>query len=154
MTETTTKTSEVIYRDDNVSVEAFYHDHSNLDHNYAYRFTTPDRVVVVMGDGKADDRLITAAKDADVFIAELTTRVNVGRARWAGNTPEERKRNASRFHVLPDELADIATKANVATLVLYHTNNYSDPFDPEALLKEIRRYYSGRVELARDGDIF
>ena len=154
ITETSTKTSELIYEDDNIVVEAFYHDHANLDHNYAYRITAPDRVLVVMGDGKADDRLIEAAKNADVFVAEIHTRADAGRARWAGDTPEKRVQTVSQFHIMPDELAEIATKANVRTLVLYHTSNYSDPFDPEALLKEIRQYYSGRVELARDGDIF
>ena len=55
----------------------------------------------------------------------------------------------------PSELAAIATDANVKLLVLYHEQNYSDPYDPDALIKELRmRGFKGDVVSSRDADVF
>jgi ribonuclease BN (tRNA processing enzyme) len=54
----------------------------------------------------------------------------------------------------PRDLARIASVAKVRMLVLYHVQNYSDPYDPDAVLKEVREFYQGPVVQARDGDIF
>ncbi len=143
-----------VYADEHVRVEAFHHHHVDLPRNYAYRFTTPDRVLVIGGDGTGDERLVAAAMNADVFVMEVATEAGLRHAPWAGATLAEKEKVMWRFHIRPRELADIARRAKVKRLVLYHVQNYSDPFDPEALLKEVRQHYEGEVELARDGDIF
>ena len=58
------------------------------------------------------------------------------------------------YHLKPRDLAALATKAKVKRLVLIHESNYSDPYEPEALLKEIKKFYDGDVVSSRDGDIF
>jgi ribonuclease BN (tRNA processing enzyme) len=58
------------------------------------------------------------------------------------------------YHLKPRELAELASQANVRTLVLIHESNYSSPYDSEALLEEIKRFYRGEVHSSRDGDIF
>lgn len=149
-----TKTSGTIFQDANVKVEAFQHTHWKLEYNYAYRVTTKDRVLVIGGDGAADDKLIEAAKGADVFVMEVCTEADIGNAPWGGETLEAKKDQIFQYHIRPRDLARIAKKAGVKTLVLYHVQNYSDPYDPEAVLKEVRQFYDGVVIQARDGDVF
>jgi ribonuclease BN (tRNA processing enzyme) len=148
------KTSKVIFEDANVKVEAFNHKHFELPYNYAYRVTTHDRVLVIGGDGASDDRLIEAARGADVFVMEVCTEADIGKAPWGGETLAEKEHIIWQYHMKPRDLARIAKKAGVKTLVLYHVQNYSDPYDPEAVLKEVRQFYDGEVIQARDGDIF
>ncbi|TAK54724.1 MAG: MBL fold metallo-hydrolase [Gammaproteobacteria bacterium] len=147
-------TSGVVYQDQNVKVEAFQHKHWELPYNYAYRVTTPDRVLVIGGDGSGDDRLIAAAQGADVFVAEVCTEADLGNAPWGGKTVEEKGQLIWQYHIKPRDLARIAAAAKVKLLVLYHVQNYSDPYDPEAVLKEVREFYDGPVVQARDGDLF
>jgi ribonuclease BN (tRNA processing enzyme) len=147
-------TSGVVYQDENVKVEAFQHKHWELPYNYAYRITAPDRVLVIGGDGADDDRLIAAAQGADVFVMEVCTEAYLGNAPWGGESLEQKQQVIWQYHIKPRDLARIATAAKVKTLVLYHVQNYSDPYDPEAVLKEVREYYDGTVVQARDGDIF
>ena len=73
-----------IYQDDKVNVEAFRTAHANWEYTYAYRFTTPDRVVVFGGDGRPSEGLKEAAKDADVFVVEVATEKNIMLAPWGG----------------------------------------------------------------------
>ncbi|WP_320201309.1 MBL fold metallo-hydrolase [Agrobacterium sp. rho-13.3] len=144
----------VVFKDENVTVEAFWHKHTNLDYNYAYRVTTPDRVIVIGGDGGDDDNLIEAAKDADIFVMELQTEKDLANTPWGGESLEEKRDYIGSFHIFPDQLARVAKAANVKTLVLYHLGNYSRPFDGEALLKEMRKVYDGKIYQSRDGDVF
>jgi len=148
------ETSAIVYEDDNVKVEAFHHHHVGLKHAFAYRFTTPDRIIVIGGDGTADERLVAAAQDADVFIMEVATEADLANAPWGGNSLAKKEKVMWAYHIKPRELAEIATKAQVRLLVLYHVQNYSDPFDGEALLKEIRQFYRGDVVQGRDSDIY
>jgi ribonuclease Z len=147
-------TSGVVYQDGNVKVEAFQHKHWELPYNYAYRVTTPDRVLVIGGDGSGDDRLIAAAQGADVFVAEVCTEAALGNAPWGGKTVEEKGQLVWQYHMKPRDLARIANAAHVKMLVLYHVQNYSNPYDPDAVLKEVREFYQGAVVQARDGDVF
>lgn len=149
-----TKSSGLIFQDANVKVEAFHHKHWEIEYNYAYRVTTQDRVLVIGGDGASDDNLINAAKGADVFVMEVCTEADIGKAPWGGETLDEKKNLIFQYHIKPRDLARIAKKAGVKTLVLYHVQNYSDPYDPDAVLKEVRQFYDGEVIQARDGDIF
>ncbi|MFO1468196.1 MAG: MBL fold metallo-hydrolase [Steroidobacteraceae bacterium] len=146
--------SGVVFQDRNVKVEAFNHKHWELPYNYAYRVTTPDRVLVIGGDGSGDERLIAAAQGADVFVAEVCTEAALSNAPWGGKSLAEKGNLIWQYHMKPRDLARIATAARVKMLVLYHVQNYSDPYDPEAVLKEVREFYQGDVVQARDGDIF
>lgn len=143
-----------VYRDDNIEVECFHHPHGSFKQNFGYRFTTEDRVIVWAGDGQVSDSFAEAAQDADLVFSELASVDTVSNATWGGTTPEQKEETMWTYHMKPSELAQLATEANVKTLVLHHECNYSDPFDPEALLREMKRQYSGNVISARDADVF
>ena len=75
-------------------------------------------------------------------------------APWGGDSLEKKAEVMWSYHIKPRELAEIATKAGVRLLVLYHVQNYSDPFDSEALVKEVKQFYDGEVIQGRDSDIY
>lgn len=142
----------VIYQDDNVKVEAFLSKHSDYPRTYAYRVTTPDGVIAISGDTTPAAGVLEAAKGADILLHEVYGLEHLGDAPWGKGGGGIRK-IVGRFHTSTEELAQIANQTRPGLLVLYHEQNYSD--DPEANVKEIRRYgYEGKVISSRDGDIF
>lgn len=143
-----------VYEDENIRVECFHHPHGSFEQNFGYRFETKDRVIVWAGDGQVSDSFAEAAEDADLVFCELASVETVDNATWGGSTPEEKAKTVWAYHMKPHELAGLASGANVKTLVLHHECNYSEPFDTEALLEEMRRVYDGNVISARDADVF
>ena len=146
--------SGLVHQDENVKVEAFHHRHGSFRQNFAYRFTTAERVIAWAGDGRVEGHLDDAARDADVFFCELSTEDLIGSAPWGGSTLEEKEKTIWSYHIKPKELADFATKMNVKQLVTMHERNYTDPYVPNALMDEFKRDYAGSVYSARDGDVF
>ena len=146
--------SGMIYEDGNVTIEAFHHKHGNFEQNFAYRFTSEDRVIAWSGDGRVEGQLDKAARDADLFFCELSTEDMIANANWGGETVEEKAKTIWSYHIRPKELADFATEMNVKQLVTMHERNYTDPYEPDALMREFKRHYSGPVHSARDGDVF
>jgi ribonuclease BN (tRNA processing enzyme) len=142
-----------VYEDENITVEAFHHEHGAL-RNYGYRFTTHDRVAVWAGDGKPGDSYLEAAKDADLLVSELCTWDHFASASWAGETREDKERVIWAYHTKPQQLAELATEACVKRLVLIHQMDYASPYDPLRLVGELRQFYRGDVVSSRDGDIF
>ena len=146
--------SGTVYEDDNVRFEAFHHKHGNFKQNFAYRITTADRVIAWAGDGRVEGHLDRAARDADIMFCELSTEDMLANANWGGPTLEDKQKTIFSYHIRPKELADFATEMNIKTLVTMHERNYTDPHEPDALMNEFKRHYSGIVYSSRDGDIF
>ena len=147
----------LIYKDENVRVEAFAHQHSATLKAFAYRFTTAERSFLIAGDGTYDVRLLAAARNVDVLVTEAHTEDNFHRVLWGGETMEERQQTIfGLYHMRPSMLAELARKAGVKTVVLYHEGNLSHPFESEALLNEVKRHYEGEgvIHSSRDGDVF
>jgi ribonuclease BN (tRNA processing enzyme) len=83
------------------------------------------------------------------------TETNLANAPWGGQSVEEKKKVIWRSHMKPSVLAEIATEAKVKLLVLYHEQNYSAPYDPDALIKELRMLeFKGDAVSSRDADVF
>ena len=88
------------------------------------------------------------------MFCELSTEDMVANANWGGSTLEEKQKTIWSYHIKPKELAEFATSMNVKTLVTMHERNYTDPYEPDALMNEFKRDYDGVVYSSRDGDIF
>ena len=148
----------LVYQDANVKVEAFRTRHGSLEDTFAYRFTTPDRVVVFAGDGGPyNTNIVDAARGADLLVAETCTEQNIQYAPWGGDTVEAKKKEIYRFHFSPTVLARIANEAKIGMLVLSHEQNYSSPdtYDPLGLLKEVQAAgYAGEIHSAMDADVY
>jgi len=148
----------LVYQDDNVTVEAFRTIHGPLKDTFAYRFTTPDRIITFTGDGGPyHENIVKAALNADLLVAEAVTEKNIGHAPWGGDTVEEKKKEIFRYHFSPAVLARIANEAKVKAIVLSHEQNYVAPenFRRTGLKDEIiEAGFEGTIYSAMDGDVY
>lgn len=150
----------VVYDDGQMKVTAIETNHAPVNPAYAYRFDYKGRSVVVTGDTTTDPRLIAGARGADMLFSEALNR-NMVRAMEKGARDAGRDRishimaDIQDYHIAPEEAADVANKAGVQLLVLYHLIPAPDNF----MLKRIftrgmdgaRR---GEWDMADDGSLY
>jgi ribonuclease Z len=136
----------IIYEDRNVKVEAFKVKHGTWPNAFGFRFSTPDKVIVISGDTRPCENILTYGKDADILIHEV----------YSQKSFERRSQKWKDYHIAhhtsTQELADIANKTKPGLLILYHVLFWGT--SEEELLKEVTDQYAGRVVLASDLDIF
>ena len=148
----------VVFKDDNVTVEAFRTIHGPLKDTFAYRFTTQDRIITFTGDGGPyHENIVRAAMNADLLVTEAVTEKNIQYAPWGGDTVEEKKKEIFRYHFSPAVLARIANEAQVKTIVLSHEQNYVAPekFERSGLKDEIiEAGFKGTIYSSMDGDVY
>lgn len=147
----------VVYKDDNVTVTAFPVKHGSLA-AFGYRFSTPDRVIVISGDTSPTGAIAENCRGCDILIAEAYTKASFDLV----NPAWQQYRLA--FHTSPQELGEIASKAKPGLLILYHRGNAGcdqagtkecrETGDEEHLLKEVRQAYAGKVVAAHDLDVY
>ena len=136
----------VIFEDDNVKVEAFRVRHGTWKNAFGYRFTTPDRIIVISGDAAPDDNLERYAKGADILIHEVYSVEGFQRR------DEFWQKYHSSNHTSAHELGEIAERAQPGLLVLYHVLFWGA--SEETVLREVREKYTGEVVLANDLDVY
>jgi len=136
----------VVFEDENVKVEAFRVRHGTWPNAFGYRFTTPDRVIVISGDAAPDEALVKYARGADILIHEVYSVEGFQRR------DEFWQRYHSTNHTSAHELGEIAARAKPGLLVLYHVLFWGA--SEETVLREVREKYSGKVILANDLDVF
>ena len=136
----------VVFEDENVKVEAFRVRHGTWPNAYGYRFTTPDRVIVISGDVAPDEAVERYAKGADILIHEVYS-VEGFRKR----DPYWQKYHSTN-HTSAHELGEMASRAEPRLLVLYHVLFWGA--SEETVLREVREKYDGEVVLADDLDVF
>ena len=136
----------VIYRDSNITVEAFPVVHGTWPNAWGFRFTTPDKVIVISGDCKPSEKVVEYSKDADILVHEVYSKAGFD------TKPLEWKQYHTEHHTSTLELADIASRANPGKVVLYHILFWGS--SEEALLEEIKTGYQGEVVVGQDLDVF
>lgn len=147
----------VIYKDANATVTAFNAHHGSIE-AFGYRFDTPDRSIVIAGDGSGQTEIAAACRRCDLLVAEAYTEASFELV------PPQWKAYRRAFHTSTRELAAIASRANPGLLVLYHRGNAGcdqlgtaqcrDAGSEAQMLREIRELYTGRVVAARDLDVY
>ncbi len=136
----------VVYQDDNVKVEAFPVPHGTWPNAWGYRFTTPDKIIVISGDTAPSENVFEYARGADILIHEVYYKKAYDKKDtfW--------KNYHAKNHTSTYELADIANEAKPKLVVLYHLLRWGGT-DSE-ILNEISQSYKGKVVVARDLDIY
>ncbi len=137
----------IVYRDANVVVKAFEVPHSIWPHAFGYRVETADRAIVISGDTRASDAVVTACAGCDVLVHEVYA------AEGFKRIPAQRQSYHAAAHTSTYELGDLATRARPALLVLYHQLYFGGATD-DILLREVRSRYKGTVVSARDLQLF
>lgn len=136
----------VIYEDKNVKVEAFPVPHGTWPNAWGFRFTTPDKVIVLSGDSAPSEKVAEYASGADILIHEVYYKK-------AWDTKDDFWKNYhAHNHTSTVELAAIAGKAKPKLVVLYHILYWGAT--DEDLLKEIKNIYDGKVLVGRDLDVY
>lgn len=155
----------VVYQDVNIKVTAVENSHfafhegsaAGKHKSYAYRFETPDRVIVFTGDTGASDAVTELAKDADLLVSEASScrermQEMADDGRWQAMSPAEQAgivRQMTRGHMTLDEIGTMAARANVKTVVLSHLTHKRDG-DYEPWAEEVKKHFSGPVIVAKD----
>ena len=135
-----------IYRDKNVTVEAFLVNHGTWPEAFGFKFTTPDRTIAISGDTKPCKNLIHYCKGVDILIHEVYSHSKLKEREilWQAYHPE--------YHTSTYELAEIATQVKPGLLILYHQLYWGS--SDEELIKEITDRFQGEVVSAKDLDVF
>jgi ribonuclease Z len=133
----------IIYQDNNVKVEAFPAPHGTWTNAWSFRFTTPDKVIVISGDTGPSDKLAKYAKSADILVHGVYSEKLM---HWASLD------YFSTHHTSTTELAQIAKKAEPKLLVLYHV--MPSGVVEQDYLDEIAEIYKGKVIFGNDLDRF
>ena len=158
----------LVYQDANIKVTAAENTHFNLTpanpaygkyKSYSYRFETPDKVVVFTGDTGPSQSVEELAKNADMLVSEVLVIDDFVEAlkknrTWDAMSTERqvgRVRHLSEDHLTPAEVGKLASRAKVKRVVLTHlilTGN--DDADRHHYVDEVKKFYSGPVDLAKD----
>jgi len=136
----------LIYEDENVSVEAFPVKHGTWTNAFGYRFTTPDRVIVVSGDTTPKSNLEEYTQDVDILVHQAYS------AAGLENSPPAWQEYMRSNHTSAIELAELASQVNPELLVLYHVLFMGS--NEDELISEIRQQFSGDVIIASDLDVY
>lgn len=148
----------VIYQDDLVKVEAIRVQH--IGESFAFKFTTPDKVVVISGDKAPCNALLEFAKDCDILVHEVYPTKNLeGR-------PPLWKNYHSSMHTSSKDVGLVANAVNAKKVVLYHPvylmgkdahklGNLEDvKLDLENyMLEEVKDSFKGEVIFSKDLDV-
>jgi ribonuclease BN (tRNA processing enzyme) len=136
----------IVYQDDNIKVEAFPVVHGTWPNAWGFRFTTPDKIIVISGDTAPCEKIIEYAKGADILVHEVYSKAGFDKR------SESWKNYHSTHHTSTLELGEIANKTNPKLTVLYHILYWGS--SEQDLLDEINKEYKGKVMVGRDLDVF
>jgi len=136
----------VIYTDKNIKVEAFLVEHGTMENAYGFRFTTPDKIIVLSGDTRPCEKLIKYSARADVLIHEVYSQA--GFEKRTGDWKKYHKQH----HTSTIELGEIASKAKPKLVILYHILYWGST--EQQLLDEIKTKYEGNVVVGKDLGVY
>jgi len=155
-----------IYRDANVKVTAVENTHFQFHvggdvgkhKSFAYRFETPDRVIVFTGDTGPSEAVTELARGADLLVTQTSSfkdrmQMMIDNGRWQAMTPAEQERllAQAKRNITLEDIGKMATRANVKTVVLSHLSaqaDGSDDYTPWAA--EVKAHFAGQVFVAKD----
>ncbi len=125
--------------------------HPPIDLALAYRFDAADRSIVISGDTRPTESLITLARGADVLVHEAMMPDRV--LELVGKLPngQELARSVLSHHTSAEQAGQAAAAADVKMLVLSHLVPAENPQVPDAeWIAAVRRHYAGPVIVGRD----
>lgn len=152
--------AEVVYEDELISVKAIQVVHGSFDGSFAFKFTTPDKVIVISGDSNPSEGIVEMAKDCDILVHEVYY------ADGLAQRAEHWQTYHSTLHTSSKELGIIAQRCQPKQLVLYHhlyhfdINTYTpDLYEKMAaidqiMIADVKASFDGDVISANDLDIF
>ena len=140
----------VVLQTADVKVTALRTPHPPITDNFAYKFETPDGVVVFSSDTNYNPQLAEFAKRADVLVHEALYLPWVDRLVTRVKNGATLKKHLLESHTAAEDVGRIADAANVKVLVMSHLV----PDDPDVTdddwRSEAAKNFKGRIVVARD----
>lgn len=114
-----------------------------VDHTvtcFAYRFDGPNESLTFSADTLPSEALINFAKGSTVMIQEAF-----------GTVPDFGEVHKNLKHSLGIHAGEVAEKANIANLLLYHMHTrYSQASKRSELIEEVSKHYKGNIIFPQD----
>jgi ribonuclease BN (tRNA processing enzyme) len=155
----------VVYQDEKVRVIAAENSHFAMMpaqfrtqmKSYSYRFETPHGVIVFTGDTGPSNAVTQLAKGADVLVSEgglqnaalKMLQETAEKNHW----PPERLKamvDHGKEHLDVEEVGEIASKAQVKSVLLYHLGDAED--SAARMISGVKKNFSGPVFAGADFD--
>ncbi len=135
----------IIYKDGNISVEAFRVNHGSLE-SYGYKFHAPDRTITISGDTAPFEGMIERYYGSNVLVHEVYS------VSGYEKYPDEWKKYHAAYHTSSHKLAEIASQLKPGLLILYH-QLFGIASESE-LLEEVTSRYDGRAVSGKDLEVY
>ncbi len=138
-----------VMSDDNMTVTATLVSHYDVYPAFGFRFdlTKSGVSVTFSGDTTKSDNLITLAKGTDILVHEA--QFSLDDAYYNNRFPPNYLVNS---HTSAEQVGEVAAAANAKHVILSH---YSPTDLPDSeWIDAIGKHYSGKVTVARDGQVF
>src|SRR4051795_8152375 len=141
----------VVLQTSDVKVTAFRTPHPPITDNFAYKFETPDGIIVFSSDTAYNPKLAEFAKGADVLVHECLYVPAVDRLVIKTRNGASLKKHLMDSHTTTEDVGKIAAAAGVKTLVLSHFVPGDDPeVTDDDWTRDVKKNYSGRIIVAKD----
>jgi ribonuclease BN (tRNA processing enzyme) len=139
-----------VLKGDDFTVTAFRTPHPPITDNFAYKFTTPDGVIVFSSDTEYNPKLAEFAKGADVLVHEALYAPFVDRIVASVKNGATLGKHLRDSHTTTEDVGRIAAAAGIKRLVLSHLVPGDIDVTDEQWIAGVRRSYSGQVIVAKD----
>jgi ribonuclease BN (tRNA processing enzyme) len=138
-----------VMSDDNMTVTATLVSHYDVYPAFGFRFDLKNSGVSVTfsGDTTKSDNLIALATDTDILVHEA--QFSLDDAYYGNRFPPNYLVNS---HTSAEQVGEVAAAANAKHVILSH-HSPTDLADSQ-WLDAIGKHYSGKVTVARDGQVF
>ncbi|MCC8980468.1 MBL fold metallo-hydrolase [Bradyrhizobium acaciae] len=141
----------VVLKTPDVTVTAFRTPHPPIVDNFAYKFETPDGVIVFSSDTAYNPKLAEFAKGADVLVHECLYIPAVDRLVAKTRNGATLKKHLLDSHTSTEDVGRIAAAAGVKTLVLSHFVPGDDPqVTDDDWTRDVKTNFKGRIVVAKD----
>jgi ribonuclease Z len=143
------------FREADWTLQAFRVEHEPVDQAFGYRIDADSASLAISGDTRYCENLVRHARDVDVLIHEVYSRVGMARGRENATTPEARSRvdAIAGYHTPADDTGKAASHAHVKHLVLSHVILGAGG-SPEDILHDAAATYAGQVTVGSDLQVF
>jgi ribonuclease BN (tRNA processing enzyme) len=140
----------VVLQTQDVKVTAFRTPHPPITDNFAYKFETPDGIIVFSSDTNYNPKLAEFAKGADVLAHEALYLPWVDRLVARVKNGATLKKHLLESHTTAEDVGRIADAANVKVLVMSHLVPGDLDVTDADWTNEAKKNFNGRIIVARD----
>lgn len=140
----------IVLQTADVKVTAFRTPHPPIMDNFAYKFETPDGVIVFSSDTAYNPKLAEFAKGADVLVHEALYVPWVDRLVARVKNGATLKKHLLESHTAVEDVGKIAAAAGVKVLVLSHLVPGDLDVTDDTWTDGAKKNFSGKIVVARD----